>query len=151
MSGADDLRAMKYRQLAIANPDDLLFGTAPKPLRTRQGLHLGGGMVYPELNFTLPTMEVTAATMPQVFRHYREIITGALRRAAELEAPGVVIEFETVPPMTATPAFGLEIVEYNPFLDRNGATRELVLRLAAAALVPGVAPSLVPLAPRLAA
>ncbi len=107
----DDLCAMRYRHLAITNPDDLIFGTAPKPLRTRQGLHLGGGQVYPELNFTLPAMEVTAATMPQVVRHYREIITGALRRAAELEAPGVVIEFETVPPMTTTPAFGLEIVQ----------------------------------------
>ena len=51
---------------------------------------------------------------------------------------------------------GLEIVEYNPFLDRAGATRELVLQLAAAAL--GRAPRRVTLdarahgaAPRLAA
>ena len=101
---------MRYRQLAIPRADDLLFGTAPKPLTTRHGLRIGGGLVYPELNFTLPTMEVTAATMPVVARHYRDIITDALRRAAELEAPGVVIEFETVPPMTSTPAFGLEIV-----------------------------------------
>ncbi len=34
---------------------------------------------------------------------------------------------------------GLEIAEYNPFLDVNGATRELTLRLAAAALLPAVA------------
>ena len=102
---------MRFRYLAITNPDDLLFGTAPKPLVTRQGLSLGGGLVYQELNFTLPTMEVAAATMPVVVRHYQEIIKDALRRAAELEAPGVVIEFETVPPMTATPAFGLEIVQ----------------------------------------
>jgi len=102
---------MKYRRLAIANSDDLLFGSAPKPLVTRQGLRLGGGLVYPELNFTLPTMEVTAATMPTVVRHYQEIIKDALRRATELEAPGVVIEFETLPPMTANPAFGLEIVQ----------------------------------------
>jgi methanol--5-hydroxybenzimidazolylcobamide Co-methyltransferase len=102
---------MKYRSLAIGNADDLLFGSAPKPLVTRQGLRLGGGLVYPELNFTLPAMEVTAATMPAVVRHYQGIIKDALRRAAELEAPGVVIEFETLPPMTATPAFGLEIVQ----------------------------------------
>ena len=102
---------MKYRQLAIANSDDLRFGHAPKPLLTRHGLHLGGGLVYPELNFTLPPMEVSAATLPVVARHYREIIADALRRAVELEAPGVVIEFETVPPMTATPAIGLEIVQ----------------------------------------
>jgi methanol--5-hydroxybenzimidazolylcobamide Co-methyltransferase len=102
---------MKYLQLAIPHPDDLRFGHAPKPLTTRAGLRIGGGLVYPELNFTLPPMEVTPATMPAVTRHYREIITDALRRAAELEAPGVVIEFETVPPMTATPAIGLEIVQ----------------------------------------
>ncbi|MDR0353787.1 MAG: hypothetical protein LBI02_10755 [Opitutaceae bacterium] len=100
---------MKYRQLAISNSRDLLFGIAPKPLRTRRGLHIGGGVVYPELNFTLPAMDVTAATMPEVARHYRDIITGALKRAVELEAPGVVIEFETVPPMTSTPAHGLEL------------------------------------------
>ncbi|MFA5056740.1 MAG: methyltransferase MtaB domain-containing protein [Opitutaceae bacterium] len=102
---------MKFRQLAITNSDDLLFGRAPKPLTTRRGLRIGGGLVYPELNFTLPTMEVKASTMPAVARQYQEIIQDALRRAAELEAPGVVIEFETVPPMTATPAFGLEIVQ----------------------------------------
>ena len=101
---------MKFRQLAIPCADDLLFGHALKPIVTRHGLKIGGGLVYPELNFTLPPMEVTAATMPVVARHYRDIITDALRRAAELEAPGVEIEFETLPPMTATPAFGLEIV-----------------------------------------
>jgi methanol--5-hydroxybenzimidazolylcobamide Co-methyltransferase len=102
---------LKFQSLAISNPDGLLFGTAPKPLVTRQGLRLGGGLVYPELNFTLPPMEVTAATMPIVVRHYQEIIKDALRRAAELESPGVVIEFETLPPMTAAPVFGLEIVQ----------------------------------------
>jgi len=102
---------MKYRKLAIDNPDDLLFGTAPRPLLTRRGLTIGGGLVYPELNFTLPPMEVTTATLPAVTRHYRDIISGALKRAAELQAPGVVIEFETVPPMTATPAIGMEIAQ----------------------------------------
>ncbi len=101
---------MKFQGLAIPDPDELLFGTAPKPLVTRHGLRIGGGLVYPELNFTLPPMEITAATMPVIVRHYEGIIRDALRRAAELEAPGVVIEFETLPPMTATPAFGLEIV-----------------------------------------
>jgi len=104
------LNPMRFRKLAIANSDDLRFGYAPRPVVTRQGLRIGDGQVYPELKFTLPPMEVVAATMPVVARHYREIITDALRRAAELEAPGVLIEFETLPPMTATPAFGLEIV-----------------------------------------
>lgn len=101
MNASAAVAPMKYRELAVAHADDLLFGYAPKPLTTRHGMRIGGGVVYPELNFTLPPMEVTEATMPAVTRHYRDIIADALRRAVELEAPGVVIEFETVPPMTA--------------------------------------------------
>lgn len=101
----------RYTRLAINRPEDLIFGTAPHPLATRMGMVLGGGTVYPELNFTLPPMLVTEATMPEVRRHYREIITGALERAAELEAPGVVVEFETLPPMVEHPEWGVELAK----------------------------------------
>lgn len=97
-----------YKKLAIANPQDLLFGIAPKPLQTRNGLSIGGGQVYPELNFTLPTMFVQADTMPTVLEHYREIITGATKRAVELESDGLVIEFETLPPMTENPQWAID-------------------------------------------
>ena len=98
-----------FQQLAIEKPADLLFGVAPKPLKTRRGMILGGGMVYPELNFTLPPMFVDEATIPDVRRQYQGIITGALRRAVDLEAPGAVVEFETLPPMTENPAWGMEL------------------------------------------
>jgi methanol--5-hydroxybenzimidazolylcobamide Co-methyltransferase len=101
---------MKYKSLAIENPAALVFGFAPRPLTTRSGMVIGGGRVYPELNFTLPPMEITADTMPRVLRHYEEIIEGALLRAIELEADGTVIEFETLPPMTENPEWGLAIV-----------------------------------------
>ena len=100
---------ISFNQLAISDPAELRFGIAPKPLTTRRGLVLGGGQVYPELNFTLPTMLVNADTMPEVREHYRQIISGALQRAIELEAPGLVIEFETLPPMTEKPAWGIEL------------------------------------------
>lgn len=99
----------KFIQLAISNPADLRFGVAPKPLVTRRGMTIGGGIVYPELNFTLPPMYVKQETMPEVRRQYQQIITGALQRAVELEAPGLVIEFETLPPMTENPAWGIEL------------------------------------------
>lgn len=102
---------MKYKSLAISQPENLRFGTAPHPLKTRRGMVIGGGQVYPELNFTLPSMFVNAATMPDVCRHYREIISGATMRAVELEAPGLVIEFETLPPMTENPAWGIELTK----------------------------------------
>jgi len=98
-----------FTELTITDPTELRFGVAPHPLTTRRGMTLGGGIVYPELNFTLPTMFVNEATMPEVRQHYRDIIRGALQRAVELEAPGVVIEFETLPPMTENPAWGIEL------------------------------------------
>ena len=35
-----------FPQLAISDPADLRFGISPKPLTTRRGLTLGGGVVY---------------------------------------------------------------------------------------------------------
>lgn len=98
-----------FTKLAIEDPLDLIFGVSPKPLQTRSGMTIGGGTVYPELNFTLPPMTIDAKRMPEVRRNYEQIIEGALERAAELEVPGVVIEFETLPPMTEFPEWGLEI------------------------------------------
>lgn len=102
---------MKYNSLKIDDPADLLFGAAPHPLATRSGMVIGGGTVYPELNFTLPPMTIDASSMPEVRKNYRQIIKEALERAAELEAPGVVVEFETLPPMTEFPDFGIEVVD----------------------------------------
>ncbi len=101
----------RYSSLAIADPDDLLFGVAPHPLRTRSGLSIGGGLVLPELNFTLPPMLVQSETMPEIRQQYRSMVQDALKRAAELEAPGLVVEFETLPPMTQNPAWAVEITE----------------------------------------
>ncbi len=101
----------RYSELSIADPKDLIFGISPKPLTTRRGMVIGGGMVYPELNFTLPTMSVEAATMPAVLDQYRQIITGALKRAVELRPPGLVVEFETLPPMTIEPQWAVDITK----------------------------------------
>jgi methanol--5-hydroxybenzimidazolylcobamide Co-methyltransferase len=100
---------LAYRELAISSPDELHFGFAPHPLNTRRGLSIGGGTVYPELNFTLPPMTIEASTMPRVRGHYQQAIEGALERAAQLEVPGIVVEFETLPPMTQHPQWGVEI------------------------------------------
>lgn len=102
----------RFKSLAIPTADELRFGVAPHPLTTRRGMTIGGGTaVYPELNFTLPPMLVNEQTMAEVRRQYEQIITGALARAAELEPPGLVIEFETLPPMTEHPAWGIELTK----------------------------------------
>ena len=102
---------MKYRELAIRSAEDLVFGSAPHPLRTKSGMIIGGGEVYPEINFTLPAIQIEQSTMDEVVRNYEQIIHGVLRRAAELNAPGVIVEFETLPPMTEFPDWGMRVVD----------------------------------------
>lgn len=102
---------MPYDKLAIDTPEQLIYGLCPHPLTTKRGLVLGGGTVYPELNFTLPVMLVNDATFEEVRGHYRQIIAEATQRAAQLQAPGLVVEFETVPDMTARPAWAIELCQ----------------------------------------
>jgi methanol---5-hydroxybenzimidazolylcobamide Co-methyltransferase len=101
---------MKYKNLVIDNPEGLMFGVAPNPVKTRRGLEIGGGQVYSELNFTLPVMSINDSTLPLVYTHYSEIVEGALERALHLNSKGVVLEFETLLEMTKTPQIGIEIV-----------------------------------------
>jgi methanol--5-hydroxybenzimidazolylcobamide Co-methyltransferase len=101
----------RFESLAIKDPARLHFGVAPKPLVTRNGLSIGGGMVYPEINFTLPAIDINAKTMPEILQQYREIIAGVTHRASALEAPGLVVEFETLPPMTQVPQWGIDITK----------------------------------------
>jgi methanol--5-hydroxybenzimidazolylcobamide Co-methyltransferase len=100
-----------FRELAIPAARDLLFGCAPRPLKTRLGMTIGGGMVYPELNFTLPAVSVERSTMPGILDEYRQIIADATRRAVELEVGGIVVEFETLPPMTQAPAWAIDVTK----------------------------------------
>ncbi len=101
---------MKFNELCIKNANDLIFGSAPYPVTTKRGLHIGGGKVYPELNFTLPTMEVSLANQEAVYNQYVEITSGALKRAAELHSEGLILELETVVEMTQHPEIGIGIV-----------------------------------------
>ncbi len=99
----------RYAHLAISSLDDFVFGRAPHRLNLRNGLIIGGGIVYPEINFTLPPMEINAASMRQVRREYTSMIEGVCVRAVELHAPGLVVEFELLPPMTMVPERGAEL------------------------------------------
>jgi methanol--5-hydroxybenzimidazolylcobamide Co-methyltransferase len=102
---------MIFKELAINSADDLIFGTAPRPVKTRRGLILGGGHVYPELNFTLPPMELSVNTIREVVKQYKEIVTDALNRALHLQSEGIVLEFETLIEMTRYPEIGIEITK----------------------------------------
>ncbi len=87
----------------------MVFGRALKPVTCGHGLVIGAGEVVPEINFTLPPMNCNEATWPKVQEQYREMIAGVIKRAVELEAPSLLVEFETVPDMTLRPEWGLAI------------------------------------------
>lgn len=97
--------------LCIKNLDEFIYGRAPRPLKCGRGLELGNGTVVPEINFTLPAMEIDDNSWPEVRRQYKEIIEGLTKRAVDLELPGLLVEFETLPAMTNRPEWGREIVE----------------------------------------
>lgn len=94
-----------FTTLALDHADDLIYGRAPRPVTCGHGLTIGAGTVYPEINFTLPPMEITAATWPEVEAQYGQMIAGVFSRAVDLAAPGLVVELELLPPMTAEPAW----------------------------------------------
>ena len=103
------MQKQRFTKTAYQNPDDLIYGTSLYPVTLRNGMSIGGGIVYPEINFTLPTMAITKETMPEVIANYRQIITGICERAKELHVPGFVAELETLPPMTFNPEWGIEV------------------------------------------
>ncbi|NOY79109.1 MAG: methanol--corrinoid methyltransferase [Calditrichaeota bacterium] len=102
---------MKYQKLAIETNEKMIFGSTPFPVKTRRGLSIGGGNVYSELNFTLPPMEITDKTLGSIQRQYADIITGAIKRARELDSNGVIFEFEALLEMTLQPKIGIELVK----------------------------------------
>jgi methanol--5-hydroxybenzimidazolylcobamide Co-methyltransferase len=99
----------KFGSLAIDKVDDLIFGRCKYPVTCGCNLVIGNGVVLPEINFTLPRMSLNQSTWPTVIKHYREIAENLIIRAKALEVPGLVLEFEQLPPMTQNPKWGAEI------------------------------------------
>lgn len=101
--------SIQFTKLAYESVDDFVYGSCPKPVTLKNGMVIGGGMIYPEVNFTLPAMNATSETLPEAKRIYKEIIDGVLKKAYELHAPGLVVEFESLPQYTEHPEWGIEI------------------------------------------
>jgi methanol--5-hydroxybenzimidazolylcobamide Co-methyltransferase len=99
----------KFNALAIDKVDDLVFGRCKYPVTCGNSLTIGDGLVFPEINFTLPPMSVNQTTWPVVVKHYKEIAENLNIRAKALDVPGIVFEFEQLPPMTQNPKWGAEI------------------------------------------
>ncbi len=98
--------ATTFTQTAYTDLNTFLYARAKHPVSLSNGMVIGGGTLYPEINFTLPAIAVEQGTMAEVLRQYREIITGVCERARDLDCPGFVAEIETLPPMTSYPEWG---------------------------------------------
>ena len=98
-----------FASTAYKNIDDFVFGKSLYPVTLPNGIVIGGGTVYPEINFTLPPMEITKETMPDVLKNYKDIITDICVRSRELNVSGFIAEIEMLPPMTEVPAWGRDV------------------------------------------
>lgn len=98
-----------FTRLAFESVDEFIYGHSPHPVTLKNGMVIGGGEVFPEINFTLPQMMITQDTMPEVLRIYREIIAGVTERAIDLFVPGFVAEVELLPPCTWNVGWGVDV------------------------------------------
>jgi len=100
-----------FTSLAYNSLDDFVFGVSKYPVKCKNGMIIGGGEVYPEVNFTLPAMSITSESMPDVIKEYKDMIEDVCKRAKELYVPGLAIEIELLPPMTFNPEWGIEVAK----------------------------------------
>ncbi|MDA8226508.1 MAG: methanol--corrinoid methyltransferase [Desulfitobacterium hafniense] len=100
-----------FKDVCYTNLDEFVFGVAKKPIHCTNGMVIGGGTVYPEINFTLPPMLISEATMPKVKAQYEEMIHGVCAKAHELHVPGMLVEIELLPPCTFNPQWGIEVTK----------------------------------------
>jgi len=99
----------KFDKLSISQLDEFIFGRSPHPVTLKNGMVIGGGQVHPEVNFTLPSMQITETTMPEVKAIYSQMIMEVCARAVELHAPALQVEFELLPELTMQPDWGAEV------------------------------------------
>ena len=96
-------------QPVITQNEDLVFGSAIHPVHCGREVVIGGGTVFPEINFTLPQMKLDTGMRARVKEEYLGIIDSVCQRSVELSLPALIVEFEHLPPMTQHPEWGAEI------------------------------------------
>ncbi|NSW80482.1 MAG: hypothetical protein HPY54_15780 [Chthonomonadetes bacterium] len=92
--------------MAYASPDEMIFGTAPKPLACGSGVLIGAGEVIPEVNFTLPPMAIREETLPDIRQRFREMVERILTRAVQQGLSALVLELEHLYELTLYPDWG---------------------------------------------
>lgn len=93
--------------MAYSNSDEMIFGTAKKPVETKRGLVIGGGFVIPEIvPHPRPGSE---NNLKSLLREFERANGDALERCVIVGHPTLQIENEHVFQMTHNPTWGGEI------------------------------------------
>jgi methanol--5-hydroxybenzimidazolylcobamide Co-methyltransferase len=93
-------------QMVYASAEEMLFGSAAKPLACGNGVLIGAGQVIPEVNFTLPPMSIREETLPDVRQRFREMVERILTRAVQQGLSAIVLELEHLYELTLHPDWG---------------------------------------------
>ena len=94
-------------KMAYASGEEMIFGTAKKPVTTKRGIVIGGGFVHPEVvPHPRPGSEKTMKTL---LREYERANGDALERMVIVGHPTLQIENEHIFQMTHNPTWGGEI------------------------------------------
>ncbi|RPH40933.1 MAG: methanol--corrinoid methyltransferase, partial [Desulfobulbaceae bacterium] len=87
--------------MAYSSPEEMMFGSAKKPVVTRDGLTIGGGLVIPEIvSHPRPGSEQTIKIL---LREFERANGDALERCVVVGHPAIVLENEHVFQMTHNP------------------------------------------------
>lgn len=101
----------KFSTLSFTSPSEMMFGQSLYPVKCGFGLEIGNGLVLPEVNYTLPSMQVDEENSANVLKEYEIMVDSILSRSVKLAVPGVVLEFEHAPQMTDILEMGVQITE----------------------------------------
>jgi len=94
-------------QMAYKSAEEMMFGTAKKPVTSKRGIVYGGGHVVPEVvPHPRPGSEKTMKTL---LREYERANGDALERCVIVGHPQLMVENEHVFQMTHNPKWGGEI------------------------------------------
>lgn len=97
----------KFTGMAYKSADEMIFGTAKKPVKYGRDFEVGGGVVYPEIvNHPRPGTEETKKSL---MREYEKMTQDSLERAVTLGFPGLQVELEHIWQMTKNPDWGGDI------------------------------------------
>jgi len=100
-----------FSELAYKDEDKFVFGSSLYPVKCGFEVEIGNGLVIPEVNYTLPTMEISEQTFTKVMDEFHTMVDEILKRCIILQAPAVVLEFEHVYDLTVNPVWGQSITE----------------------------------------